>query len=73
MEEGNYSECPCRQGNDLQIRKLTFEVDINLKKSSYTSEILYSWGKFPRGLLMDLDLAEDREGNINNPGSWGVI
>lgn len=42
MEEENYSKSPCRQGNGLKIRKITFEVGIN-KKSSYTSEILNTY------------------------------
>lgn len=29
MEEGNYSKSPCRQGNGLKRREITFEVDIN--------------------------------------------
>lgn len=38
-EEGNYSKFPCRQGNGLKIRKITFEVDNNIK-NFYISEIL---------------------------------
>lgn len=29
MEEENYSESPCRQGNGLKRGAITFEVDIN--------------------------------------------
>lgn len=39
MEEENYSESPCRQGNGLKRGTITFEVDIN-KKCSFTSEVL---------------------------------
>lgn len=40
MEEENYSKSPCRQGNGLKIRKVTFEVDINKEKKFFSSEIL---------------------------------
>ena len=66
MEEENYSKSPCRQENGLKIRKITFEVDINLKKSSYTSEILNTYMAIfrkkssPSEMLMHLDPAEKK-------------
>jgi hypothetical protein len=35
MEEGNYSESPCRQGNGPRRREITFEVDINKNDPFY--------------------------------------
>lgn len=66
MEEENYSKSPCRQENGLKRRKITFEVDINKKKSSYTSEILNTYMAIfkkkssPSEMLMHLDPAEKR-------------
>lgn len=47
MEEENYSKSPCRQGNGLKIRKITFEVGINKKKFLYirNSQHLYGYKK----------------------------
>lgn len=52
MEEENYSKSPCRQGNGLKIRKITFEVDINKKKFLYIRNFEHLYGyiqeeKFP--------------------------
>lgn len=62
MEEENYSKSPCRQGNGLKIRKITFEVDINKKKFLYirilnTYMAIFKKKSSPPEMFMHLDPA----------------
>lgn len=79
MEEENYSKSPCRQGNGLKVRKITFEVDINKKKFLYirNSEHLYGYiqeERFPTRDVHSLRPSwEEESEDINNPSYWRIF
>ena len=77
MEEENYSKSPCRQGNGLKIRKITFEVDINKEKFLYIRNSEHLDGCTQEEYTRDVHTLRpswgQESGDINNPYYWRIF